>query len=73
MTKGKLKFSQESRRWQICDEQGERLWEITSGEVIHVKVADQWIVTRIECGANGYYPVQRGVALYDGQQVEVNR
>ena len=62
---GKLQKT-EIGRWSIGDE-----WEVTSGDVIEVKVDDHWIETRIESNQQGYYAVVPGVALYEGQSAKV--
>ena len=40
--------------------------EITSGEVIEVKVVDNWTTTRIEHNGVEYYAVVPGIKLYEG-------
>jgi len=58
---GKLQKN-EIGRWSIDDE-----WEITSGDVIEIKVGDHWIETRIESNTDGYYAVIPGIQLYQEQ------
>lgn len=60
MMDGKLAKMQ-SGRWSIGNE-----WEITSGDVIEVKVGENWIATRIEHNGTGYYAVVTGILLYEG-------
>lgn len=69
---GKLRKN-EIGRWEVVDESGNRL-ELTSGDVVEVKVADHWIRTRIESMSSDkppftaeYYAVVPGVKLYSGQ------
>lgn len=54
-------------RWAIKTSEG-RLIEITSGEIITVKIAGHWITTRIECSVDGYYAVTTGVQLCRGME-----
>ena len=57
---GKLKRA-ETKRWSIGDN-----YEITSGEVIEVKIQDHWITTRIEHNGKDYYAVTPGILLQIG-------
>ena len=48
-------------RWAIDGQ-----FEITSGDVIEVKIVDTWITTRIEHCGSDYYAVVPGIKLYGG-------
>lgn len=52
-------------RWAIKTNDG-RIYEITSGEVIEVKIAGHWIRTRIEHNGKDYVAMIDGVKLYQG-------
>ena len=67
MTEGNLK-KLTTGRWSIGDDR-----EITSGDVIEVKIAEHWIVTRIEHDESGYYAVVPGIKLYEGMSARNNR
>lgn len=55
-----------SGRWVIDSH-----WEITSGDVIEVKIGEHWIETRVEHDGFDYYPVVLGVELYDGMPARI--
>ncbi len=68
---GKLRLNSNSR-WEIVDDLDNCI-ELTSGEVIDVKIADQWIRTRIETKGRQdppyeaeYYATTSGVNLCSG-------
>lgn len=54
-----------TRRWAIKTSDG-RIYEVTSGEVIEVNVAEHWIRTRIEHNGKDYIAMVDGVKLYQG-------
>lgn len=58
----------ETGRWSIGHD-----YEITSGEVIEVKVGACWITTRIESASGEYYPVVSGIQLHEGMLARQRR
>lgn len=53
-------------RWEIFDGEGRR-WEITSGDVIEVRIGDDtWVTTRVEHNGKDYYAIEAGITLYNG-------
>lgn len=59
-----------TERWEIVFHE-EDTYLITSGDVILVKIGDHWITTRIESFKGGYYPMVKGIWLYEGMTVRV--
>ncbi|MEK6704612.1 MAG: DUF5348 domain-containing protein [Bdellovibrionota bacterium] len=53
-----------SGRWSIGDR-----FEITSGEVLEVRIGHYWIPTRIEHDGEDYFTVVSGIKLYGGMEV----
>lgn len=58
-------------RFEVYDAKNNRDFEITSGCVIEVNIAGQWVKTRIESGLGRYYAVEKGVQLLPGLKVRV--
>jgi hypothetical protein len=58
-------------RFEVYDVKNNRDFEITSGCVIEVQIAGNWVKTRIESGMGCYYAVEPGVQLLPGLKVRV--
>jgi hypothetical protein len=64
-------------RWEIVDDRDDsRALELTSGDVCEVLIGGHWIMTRVEFahakgGGGVYYPVERGVRLWQGLPARV--
>lgn len=65
---GKL-YKNANDRWEIRND--ESRYELTSGDICEVKIADHWIKTRIEHNGKYYYAVVQGIRLYAGQDARV--
>lgn len=67
---GKLRKN-DNKRFEIrCDQDGRR-YELTSGDLVEIKVAGHWIRTRVEHNGKDYYATVAGAQLQEGLDARV--
>lgn len=67
---GRLKINQD-KRWEIVNDLGDRVL-ITAGDVIEVKLGNQWFKTSVEYIYEvGYQATKPGLSLFVGQQARI--
>lgn len=69
MIEGSLRKN-EGERWEIIRIEESR-YELTSGDVVEVKIGDHWFRTRVEHNGTEYYSTVPGIRFFNGMPARV--